>query len=187
MGPRPRGSTARRGTGTPNRARAVCRPGSAAHPRARTSQRPPAGDCFAIKELANQLPCHGKIDCVRLDPAAAARTSLGPAAYAEYEQVFGSRLVARWPRHLVLDGLEMLALLLESGNLLIHPRCSRLRDAFQSYARQRRGGEWIDYPADGHPEEDMIDALRGGVRDAFPAGLVSPPNLRPVHAGRVLG
>ncbi len=144
-------------------------------------------NAFAIKELANQLPCHGKIDCVRLDPAAAARTSLGPAAYAEYEQVFGSRLVARWPRHLVLDGLEMLDLLLESGNLLIHPRCTRLRDAFQTYARQRRGGEWIDYPADGHPEEDMIDALRGGVRDAFPEGLVPPPNLRPVHAGRVLG
>ena len=91
-------------------------------------------NAFAIKELANQLPCHGKIDCVRLDPAAVARTSLGPAAYAEYEQVFGSRLVARWPRHLVLDGLEMLDLLLESGNLLIHPRCTRLRDAFQTYA-----------------------------------------------------
>jgi hypothetical protein len=144
-------------------------------------------NAFAIKELANQLPCHGKIDRVRLDPAAAARTSIGPAAFAEYEQVFGSRLVARWPRHLVLDGLEMLDLLLESGNLLIHPRCTRLRDAFQTYARQRRGGEWIDYPADGHPEEDMIDALRGGVRDAFPEGLVPPPNLRPVHAGRVLG
>ena len=74
-------------------------------------------------------------------------------------------------------------MLLESGNLLIHPRCSRLRDAFQTYARQHRGGEWIDYPADGHPEEDMIDALRGGVRDAFPEGLVPPPNLRSVHAG----
>ncbi len=134
-------------------------------------------NAFAIKELANQLPCHGKIDCVRLDPAAAARTSLGPAAYAEYEQVFGSRLVARWPRHLVLDGLEMLDLLLESGNLLIHPRCMRLRDAFQNYARQRRGGEWIDYPADGHPEEDMIDALRGGVRDAFPEGLAPGPRV----------
>ncbi len=132
-------------------------------------------NAFAIKELANQLPCHGKIDCVRLDPAAAARTSLGPAAYAEYEQVFGSRLVARWPRHMVLDGLEMLDLLLESGNLLIHPRCMRLRDAFQTYARQRRGGEWIDYPADGHPEEDMIDALRGGVRDAFPRAWCHGP------------
>jgi len=40
-----------------------------AHPRARTSQRPPAGDWRVWG----------------------------------YEQVFGSRFVARWPRHLVLD------------------------------------------------------------------------------------
>jgi hypothetical protein len=86
-----------------------------------------------------------------------------------------------------LDGLETLDLLLESGNLLIHPRCARLKDAFQTYRRQRRGGAWIDYPADGHPEEDLIDALRGGIRDAFPEGLVPQPNLRPVHAARVLG
>jgi len=144
-------------------------------------------NALAIKELADRLPCRGKIDCVRLDPAATARSSLGPAAYSEYEQVFGSRLVARWPRHLVLDGLETLDLLLESGNLLIHPRCSRLKDAFQTYSRQRRGGEWIDYPADSHPEEDLIDALRGGIRDAFPQGLVPPPNLRPVRAARVVG
>jgi phage terminase large subunit-like protein len=54
---------------------------------------------LAMKELADQLPCHGKIDCVRLDPAAAARSSLGPAAYSEYEQVFGSRFIGRWPCH----------------------------------------------------------------------------------------
>jgi hypothetical protein len=144
-------------------------------------------NALAIKELAAQLPCRGKIDLVRLDPAAQARSSLGPAAYSEYEQVFGSRFIARWPRHLVLDGLETVDLLLESGNLLIHPRCSRLKDAFQTYSRQRRGGEWIDYPADGHPEEDLIDALRGGIRDAFPEGLAPRPNLQAVHAARVLG
>jgi Terminase large subunit, T4likevirus-type, N-terminal len=144
-------------------------------------------NAFAIRELARTLPCLGKLDRVRLDPAATARSSLGPAAYSEYEQVFGPRLVARWPRHLVLDGLEMMDLLLESGNLLIHPRCRRLKEAFQTYSRQRRGGEWINYPADSHPEEDFIDALRGGIRDAFPDGLVPRPNLRPVHAGRVMG
>ena len=63
-------------------------------------------NALAIKELANQLPCHGRIDCVRLDPAAVARSSLGPAAYGEYERVFGSRIMARWPTHLVLDGLD---------------------------------------------------------------------------------
>ena len=52
---------------------------------------------IAIKELADRLPCRGRIELVRLDPAASARSSLGPAAYSEYEQVFGSRLVARWP------------------------------------------------------------------------------------------
>jgi hypothetical protein len=144
-------------------------------------------NAFAIKELADRLPCRGRIELVRLDPAAAARSSLGPAAYSEYEQVFGSRIIARWPTHPVLDGLETLDLLLESGDLLIHPRCSRLKDAFQTYRRQRRGGELIDYPADGHPEEDLIDALRGGIRDAFPEGLAPQLNLRSVHASRVLG
>ena len=144
-------------------------------------------NAFAIKELAGRLPCHGKLDCVRLDPAATARSSLGPAAYSEYEQVFGPRLVARWPRHLVLDGLDMIDVLLESDRLLIHPRCLRLKEAFQTYSRQRRGGEWINYPADSHPEEDLIDALRGGIRDAFPDGLAPRPSFKPVHASRVLG
>jgi hypothetical protein len=144
-------------------------------------------NAFAIKELAGRLPCHGKLDCVRLDPAATARSSLGPAAYSEYEQVFGSRLVARWPRHLVLDGLDMIDVLLESGKLLIHPRCCRLKEAFQNYSRQRRGGEWINYPADSHPEEDLIDALRGGIRDAFPEGLAPRPDIRSVHASSILG
>ncbi len=143
-------------------------------------------NALAIKELAERLPCRGRIDSVRLDPAASARSSLGPAAYSEYERVFGSRLVARWPGHLVLDGLEALDLLLESGNLLIHPRCTQLKDAFQTYSRQRRRGEWIDYPADSHPEEDMIDALRGGVRDAFPEGLVPKSELRRVPASWAL-
>ena len=120
-----------------------------------------------------------------LDPAATARSSLGPAAYSEYERVFGSRILARWPRHLVLDGLDTIELLLETGNLMIHPRCARLKDAFRNYCRQRRGGEWIDYPADGHPEEDMIDALRGGIRDALPEVSATAPNFPRVHASRL--
>jgi hypothetical protein len=143
-------------------------------------------NALAIQERARELPCHGRIDLVRIDPAASARSSLGPAAYAEYEKVFGSRLLARWPNHSVLDGLEMLDLLLETGNLLIHPRCIKLKSAFQTYCRQRRGGEWVDYPADGHPEEDLIDALRGGVRDAFPHGLVPKPDFRNLRAGSVV-
>jgi hypothetical protein len=140
----------------------------------------------AIKRLANDLPCRGRIDRVRLDPAATARSSLGPAAYGEYERVFGSQIVERWPQHLVLDGLDTLELLLDAGKLTIHPRCVRLKEAFGSYRRDRRGGQWIDFPADGHPEEDLMDALRGGVRDAMPEGSMVKPALPRVHASRFL-
>jgi len=140
----------------------------------------------AIKKLADGLPCRGRIDLVRVDPAATARSSLGPAAYSEYERVFGPRILARWPHHMVLDGLDTLELLLDGGNLIIHPRCTRLKEAFQSYRRQRRSGQWIDFPADGHPEEDMIDALRGGVRDALPEGNALAPYVPRAHAARFL-
>jgi len=65
-------------------------------------------------------------------------------------------------------------------------RVLRLKDAFQNYRRQRRGGQWIDFPADSHPEEDMIDALRGGVRDALPEGNALVPYLPRAHAPRIL-
>jgi hypothetical protein len=140
----------------------------------------------AIKKLADGLPCRGRIDMVRVDPAATARSSLGPAAYSEYERVFGSRILARWPHHMVLDGLDTLDVLLDAGNLILHPRCKMLKEAFQTYRRQFRGGQWIDFPADGHPEEDLIDALRGGVRDALPDGNALARRLPQAHAWRVL-
>jgi hypothetical protein len=143
-------------------------------------------NAMAIKSLADALPCHGRIDLVRLDPAASARSSLGPAAYGEYERVFGARILGRWPPHLVLDGLDTIELLLESDKLLIHPRCARLKDAFRNYARQRRGGQWIDFPADGHPEEDLLDALRGGIRDALPEGAALAPSLPQRSAQSIL-
>jgi hypothetical protein len=136
---------------------------------------------------AVELPCRGRIELVRLDPASTARSSLGPAAYGEYERVFGSRITGRWPRHLVLDGLDTIELLLDTDNLKIHPRCTRLKDAFLNYTRQRRRGEWIDFPAEGHPEEDMMDALRGGIRDALNESSPAGASLRSVHAARVLG
>ena len=145
-------------------------------------------NALAIQELARQLPCHGKIDLVRRRPGRDGSIVTGPGGLLRVRA--GVRLAASSPggrSHLVLDGLETLDLLLETGNLLIHPRCVRLKAAFQTYCRQRRGGQWIDFPADGHPEEDLIDALRGGVRDAFPEGLVPKPDFRHVHASRVLG
>ena len=140
----------------------------------------------AIKALADELPCHGRIDLVRLDPAASARSSLGPAAYSEYEREFGSRIIGRWPTHLVLDGLDTIENLLETGDLKIHPRCVKLKDAFRNYARQRRGGQWLDFPADVHPEEDMMDALRGGIRDAMPEGRAPRPSLPRARASGVI-
>ncbi len=78
----------------------------------------------AIKAKAEELPCRGRLDVVRLDPASSARTGVGPAAYGEFEKVFGSRITARWPQHPVLDGLDQLEILLDSACLLIHPRCA---------------------------------------------------------------
>jgi phage terminase large subunit-like protein len=141
----------------------------------------------AIRALAGSLPSQGRIDCVRLDPAAKARSSLGPAAYGEYERVFGSQITDRWPFHLVLDGLELIDLLLDHGDLLVHPRCTGLKDAFLNYSKRRRGGQWIDYPADGHPEEDFLDALRGGAKAALPEGTTLVPSaIRAVRAGSIM-
>jgi hypothetical protein len=140
---------------------------------------------LAIKTLGENLESRGRTDLVRMDPAATARSSLGPAAYGEYERVFGSRFLARWPQHLVLDGLDTIEMLLDSDKLTIHPRCKKLKEAFLNYSRKKRGSEWIDFPADGHPEEDAMDALRGGIRDALPEGRQADMNLSWRHAARI--
>jgi len=82
-------------------------------------------------------------------------------------------------------GPDTLELLLDAGNLTIHPGCARLKDAFRNDSRQRRGGQWIDFPADGHPEEDLIDALRGRIRHVLPGGGSSPPDLDQVRASGI--
>ena len=139
----------------------------------------------AIRSQAEELPCRGRLDTVRLDPASSARTGIGPAAYGEFERVFGARVLSRWPVHRVADGLDQLEVMLDRGGLLIHPRCLALKSALQNYCRKRTGGgEWLDEPADPqHPHEDLVDALRGGIRDRFPAGRIEQPRLRTVHAG----
>jgi hypothetical protein len=139
----------------------------------------------AIVAHGRALPGYGgTADVVRLDPAASARTGIGPTAYAEFERVFGAGALARWPQHRVADGLDQLEVLLDRGCLLLHPRCVHLKAAFQNYARRRSpGGDRRDEPADPqHPHEDLLDALRGGVRDRFPEGRVEQPRLRTVRA-----
>jgi hypothetical protein len=142
----------------------------------------------AILARTGDLPCRGRIDTVRLDPAASTRSGIGPSAYGEYERVFGPRVLARWPVHFVADGLDQLEVLLDRGLLVVHPRCTRLKAAFLNYARRRTArGDWLDEPADPqHPHEDLMDALRGGVRDRFPEGRVEQPRLRQVKAGSIL-
>jgi phage terminase large subunit-like protein len=146
-----------------------------------------ADNAVAIKAEV-KARSYGDPEIVRLDPAASARTGIGPAAYNEYERVFGSRYIARWPAHRVVDGLDQIELLLggTSGTprLLIHPRCVHLIKAFQNYRRKESNtGEFLDDPVDPqHPFEDHMDALRGGVRDAMPEGRKAPPNVRTIHA-----
>ncbi len=129
-------------------------------------------------------------DFVRLDPAASAKSSLGPAAFNEYARVFGERSTERWPTHGVVDGLDQMELMLggeaKEPRILIHPRCTSLIHAFQNYRREERRGEFLDTPQDPqHPAEDLMDALRGGIRDAMPDGRKVPPNLRTVAAGKL--
>jgi hypothetical protein len=119
----------------------------------------------ALKSLAYDLPCRGLIDGVKLDPAANAQSSLGPAARGEYERVFGDRIVSSWPMHRVSDGLDQLEFMIggpkREPDLLIHPRCKRLIDALKTYRHNERRGEIMDEPAPvQHPAEDLCDALR---------------------------
>ena len=142
----------------------------------------------AIVAHGATLPgCGGRADRVRLDPAASARTGIGPTAYAEFERVFGPKGLAKWPLHGVLDGLDQLEVLLDQGCLLLHPRCTHLKAAFQNYTRRRSsGGNWLDEPSQDHPHEDLMDALRGGVRDKWPEGRIEQPRqIRGVRADMV--
>ena len=145
-----------------------------------------ADNAIAIRGKCMSLTGRGP-DFVRLDPAASARSSLGPAAYNEYARVFGERFTARWPDHLVADGLDQIELMLggeaKEPMLLIHPRCTYLVQAFQNYRREERHGEFLDKPLDPqHPAEDLMDALRGGIRDVMPEGRKGQSGLRTISA-----
>lgn len=137
----------------------------------------------AIKRHGETLPCAGRIDSAVIDPAADQNTSIGPNSYNEYERVFGSRILSRAPRHLVADGLDQLEVLLDRGDLLLHPRSTHSKAAFQNYRRAQRGGEFLNKPADDQsPYEDSMDAIRYGVRSRFPGGFTAPSNLRDIPA-----
>jgi hypothetical protein len=142
-------------------------------------------EMIAGKNLA--LPNKGIVDRVRLDPASRARTSIGVAAYLEYERVFGDRITSKWPPHQVVDGLDFMEMLLDRGLLMIHPRCKDLVSAFVNYRRRVDSNGFVfNEEADNqHPHDDMMDALRGGIRDVFPQGRGSDRTFARVKARNV--
>ena len=133
--------------------------------------------------------CNGRLDTVSTDPAGGARNPVGPTVIGEYERV-GLRPLRRWPMGSVADGLTLIESFLNpaEGNtrLIIHPRCVATIRALQNYRRAKRAGQWQDYPEDPqHPHEDLVDALRGGLRICYPEGRAPQPTLARVPARQV--
>jgi hypothetical protein len=153
-----------------------------------------AADCaLAIGALADRL-CGPARRTVSTDSAGGARNPVGPTVIAEYLRcgLTGEGGIREWPRYpgCVNDGLTRMENLVRSADgtvrLKLHPRCTRLIAAFQSYARARRAGQWMDYPADPqHPHEDLIDALRGGLKVALDEADSSRQGFARARAARV--
>lgn len=142
----------------------------------------------SILEIA-RTHCGGRMDLISTDPAGGARNPVGPTVIAEYERV-GLRPLRRWPTGSVADGLALVESFVQPAEgqprLTVHPRCRDTIRAFEGYRRARRSGQWQDYPEDPqHPQEDLIDAVRGGLRVLFPEGRSSRVELPRVKAGRV--
>jgi hypothetical protein len=125
-------------------------------------------------------------DRIFADPAGDARNGTGIVLLAEFERagLRGRRsgTLERWVNSSVRDSLAIVeALILAASgerSLHIHPRCKRTIAAFQNYRRAKRGGQWMDYPEDPqHPHEDLLDALRGGIKVLMPEGRKPQPKL----------
>jgi hypothetical protein len=146
-----------------------------------SENRPAEANARGILERARER-CGGRIDLASTDPAGGARTAIGPTVLGEYERG-GLRGLRHWPRGSVVDGLALVESFLGpadgSARLLIHPRCEDTIRAFRGYTRARRAGRWTDEPEDPqHPHEDLVDALRGGLRTCYPDGR-APSAARP--------
>lgn len=142
----------------------------------------------AILEIA-RTRCNGRIDIASTDPAGGARNPVGPTVIAEYERV-GLRPLQRWPTGSIADGLALVESFLQPADgqtrLLVHPRCEATIHALRGYRRAKRGGQWQDYPEDPqHPHEDLVDALRGGLRVCFPEGRAIQPSYPRVSARQI--
>ena len=133
----------------------------------------------AIKKLA-ELRCDGFLDHLTTDPAGNSRTAIGPTVLGEY--IRAGLDPKPWPLCRVNDSLALLESFINPADskipqLLIHPRCEDLINALQSYRRAKRGGQLLDHPADPqHPSEDLVDALRGGLKAHYPNGRTPQPS-----------
>jgi hypothetical protein len=121
---------------------------------------------------------------VSTDNSGGARNPVGPTVLSEFERsgLRGDRGLECWPTGSVADSLATVEALICAAdgtrNLLIHPRCKPLIAALKAYRRAKRNNQWQDYPEDPqHPHEDMVDALRGGLRIEFPQGFRPQPQL----------
>jgi hypothetical protein len=142
----------------------------------------------AILDMARSH-CQGRFEVLSTDPAGGSRNPVGPTVIGEYERV-GLRPLQRWPIGSVADGLALVESFIDPADgrsrLMVHPRCVPTIRALRNYRRARRGGQWQDYPEDPqHPHEDLVDALRGGLRVCFPEGRSSPSSLVRVPARQV--
>ena len=135
----------------------------------------------AARDLRTLLDVHRRDHRVRAttDPAGGARTAIGPTVLGEYGRA-GLDL-RPWPVCKVLDSLALLESFIAPAEgppkLLVHPRCKDLIAALRNYRRARQGGQWLERPADPqHPAEDLVDALRGGLKAHYPNGRTTAPS-----------
>jgi hypothetical protein len=129
----------------------------------------------AIRDLLGRR-CDGRVNHATTDPAGKSRNAIGPTVLAEYAR--SGLFLEAWPLSKVADSLALLESFISSSastvQFLVHPRCEHLIRALQCYRRAKRAGQWIDKPEDPqHPHEDLIDALRGGLRARYPEGRTS--------------
>ncbi len=141
-----------------------------------------------IVEVA-RTHCLGRINTSWIDPNGGSRTPIGPTVLGELERG-GLRSLKPWPRGSVADSLALVESLVQPADgeprLRLHPRCVVTIQALQNYRRAKRGGQWQDYPEDPqHPHEDLVDALRGGLRACFPEGRRPQASLPRIPARQV--
>jgi hypothetical protein len=141
-----------------------------------------ARDCIE----ATHARCGGRLDSACTDPAGNSSTAIGITVFQEYARA-GLKIHA-WPMRSVLDSLALVESFVSVSppELLVHPRCKHLINAFANYKRARRAGQFTERPEDPqHPYEDLLDALRGALCDKFPDGRKLPTLFSRERAGRV--